>query len=84
MEHIIVIGGGIIGMLTARELSIAGAAVSLLEAREPGRESSWAGGGIISPLYPWRYLDGITALASWGQTAYPPLVETLRTNRAAC
>lgn len=80
MDHIIVIGGGIIGLMTARELSIAGARVSLIERQELARESSWAGGGIVSPLYPWRYLDSITALARWGQTAYPPLVEVLKSD----
>ncbi|MGA1562676.1 MAG: NAD(P)/FAD-dependent oxidoreductase, partial [Gammaproteobacteria bacterium] len=30
----------------------------------------WAGGGIISPLYPWRYDDAVTALAKWSQGVY--------------
>ncbi len=74
---ILVIGGGIIGMLTARELALAGARVTLIERGETGRESSWAGGGIISPLFPWRYLDSITMLASWSQAHYPQLCEQL-------
>ncbi len=69
--HILVIGGGAIGMLTARELASAGRRVTLLERGEIGRESSWAGGGIVSPLFPWRYLDPVTALASWSQAHYP-------------
>lgn len=74
---ILVIGGGVIGMLTARELAADGARVTLVEKGETGRESSWAGGGIISPLFPWRYLDSITALASWSQARYPGLCEQL-------
>ena len=70
-RHILVIGGGAIGLLTARELATAGAQVTVLERGQPGRESSWAGGGIVSPLFPWRYPDSITALASWSQTRYP-------------
>jgi glycine oxidase len=77
MSDILVIGGGIIGLLTARELAQAGAKVTLVEMGETGRESSWAGGGIISPLYPWRYADAVTALASWSQGIYPRLCTEL-------
>jgi glycine oxidase len=77
MSDILVIGGGIIGLLTARELVQAGAKVTLVEMGETGREASWAGGGIISPLYPWRYLDSVTALASWSQHIYPSLCTEL-------
>lgn len=78
MTHrILVVGGGIIGMLTARELHTAGQEVILIDRQQPARESTWAGGGIVSPLFPWRYLDAITALASWSQTAYPELCDTL-------
>ncbi len=71
MSDCIVIGGGIIGLLTARELNQAGAKVTLLERGQTGRESSWAGGGIISPLYPWRYANAVTELARWSQALYP-------------
>jgi len=77
MTDCIVIGGGIIGMLTALELSNAGIQVTLLERTETGRESSWAGGGILSPLYPWRYAPAVTNLASWSQRRYPELAGEL-------
>lgn len=73
----IVIGGGLIGLLTARELAQGGRRVTLLERGRSGGESSWAGGGILSPLYPWRYPDAVTALASWSQPRYPALAEEL-------
>ena len=73
MADIIILGGGIIGMLTARELSLLGARVRILERGEIARESTWAGGGIISPLYPWRYPDSVTLLAKSSQTRYPDI-----------
>ena len=77
MSDILIIGGGIIGMLTARELSLAGMSVTIVDQSEAGHESSWAGGGIISPLYPWRYSDPVSALAKWGQAFYPELIEEI-------
>ena len=74
----LVVGGGLIGMLTARELAQARLTVALVERGETGRESTWAGGGILSPLYPWRYPDSVTALASWGQARYANLAEALK------
>ena len=77
MSRNIIVGGGVIGMLTALELATAGKQVILFERGETGRESSWAGGGIVSPLFPWRYLDSVSRLASWSQAAYPKLCDQL-------
>jgi glycine oxidase len=77
MTKILIIGGGVIGLMTARELAQAGAEATLVEMGSTGKESSWAGGGILSPLYPWRYRGAVTALASWSQRIYPELCETL-------
>lgn len=78
MNDVLIIGGGLIGMLTARYLAQAGANVTIYEKGEIGRESSWAGGGIISPLYPWRYDDAVTELARWGQQRYEGLAAELK------
>lgn len=77
MNEVIVIGGGIIGLLTAREFSLNGASVRLLERKRIGCEASWAGGGMLSPLYPWRQPETITALSVWSQAQYPALAESL-------
>ena len=62
IPDITIIGGGVIGLLTARELFKAGATVTVIEKNQLGQESSWAGGGILLPLYPWRQADAITRL----------------------
>ena len=77
MSDCIVIGGGIIGMMSARMLTIAGARVTLLDQRECGKESSWAGGGIISPLYPWHYDDLTNDLSFESQAVYEALCDDL-------
>jgi len=44
-----IIGGGIIGGSIAFELTRHGLRVVVLDRQEPGREASWAAGGMISP-----------------------------------
>lgn len=77
MTETVIVGGGLIGMLTARELLAGGATVTLVDSSRVGTEASWAGGGIVSPLYPWDYVPAISALASWAQSAYPALTQQL-------
>lgn len=77
VSDVIIIGGGIMGCLSALNLLQAGASVTLLERQHAGREASWAGGGIVSPLYPWRYGAAVQALATWSKGFYPRLAETL-------
>ena len=46
---VVIAGGGLIGGSIALELAQAGLKVGLYDAREPGREASWASAGMISP-----------------------------------
>jgi glycine oxidase len=77
VRDFVVVGGGAIGLLSSLLLSQSGASVRLIESDACGREASWAGGGIVSPLYPWRYSPAVTALAHWSQDFYPRLGEQL-------
>ncbi|AIS19519.1 D-amino acid oxidase [Pseudomonas rhizosphaerae] len=76
-DHVLVVGGGVIGLLTAYNLAAHVDRVTLIDRSAVGQESSWAGGGIVSPLYPWRYSPAVTALAHWSQDFYPQLGQRL-------
>lgn len=77
MQDFLIVGGGVIGMMTALQLADAGHSVAIVERGQCGREASWAGGGIVSPLYPWRYSAAISALSSWSEGRYPELAGRL-------
>jgi len=74
----IVTGGGLIGLLCALYLAQDGLTVTVLERGELCRESSWAGGGILSPLVPWDYPDAVSRLAAWSQQRFPALADDLK------
>jgi len=77
ISDITFIGGGITGLLSARLFSLAGAKVTLIDQGLIGQESSWAGGGILLPLYPWRQASAISELVVHSINEYPALVEEL-------
>lgn len=56
-------GAGVSGLSTALALAQRGHGVTVLERSLSGSESSWAGGGILSPLLPWDYTVPVTTLA---------------------
>lgn len=66
------------GMLSAHELLKKGYQVNLFDQGGAGKESTWAGGGIISPLFPWRYDDSITQLSLLSQKLYSDVLNELR------
>lgn len=68
--HVLIIGGGVIGLMSALELSQAGCQVTLLDQQDFGQAASWAGGGILSTMYPWRYTPAVNALARHGKALY--------------
>lgn len=48
-NDILIVGGGVVGLTLAYELAGRGQSVCVVDAREMGREASWAGAGIIPP-----------------------------------
>jgi len=63
-------GGGLAGLASAWYLNEAGYRVALIDAAQPGRAASWAGGGILFPIYPWKYPLPVQRLAQRGRAIY--------------
>ena len=80
-EHVVIVGGGIVGCMTAMELVERGYRVTIVERNQIGSqtsgESSWAGGGIIFPLLPWMYSEPVNMLTGYGATAYATICKKL-------
>lgn len=65
-------------MTTARELAMRGLTVSLFDKGQLGMESSWAAGGILSPMRPWLEHPDSAKLSSEGKACYEDYVEGLK------
>ncbi|MBA2689310.1 MAG: glycine oxidase ThiO, partial [Burkholderiales bacterium] len=74
----LIIGAGVVGLSTAWELRRAGARVAIVERGFAGCESSWAGGGMLFPLSPWRYAEAVTALTELARVVYPEWIAELQ------
>jgi glycine oxidase len=73
----LIIGAGVIGLSSAWALLQHGAKVTVLDRGTCGSESSWAGGGILSPLCPWDYPDEVTRLTNLGASMFPAWSQSL-------
>ncbi len=80
-EHIVIVGGGIVGCMTAMALVDQGKKITIIErnqiASQTSGESSWAGGGIVFPLLPWMYSDAVNNLTGYGAKSYRQICERL-------
>ena len=75
--HVVIVGAGVIGMLSALQLHGRGWRVSVLDQASAGRESSWAGGGILSPILPWNYPVPVWQLSRRSLPLYKALAPEL-------
>ena len=76
---VIVLGAGISGLSTALALLKRGHGVTLFDRGKAGGESSWAGGGILSPLLPWDYPEPVSTLALRSMKMYADWVADIET-----
>lgn len=75
--RVAIIGGGIIGCLTACFLKQRGAEPVIVERGRMGQEASWAGAGILCPIQPWEYPDDFSHLVGRSLAMYPNLNQIL-------
>lgn len=71
LSDFVIIGAGAVGLASALELARRGARVTVLDKGRSGAESTWAGGGILSPLLPWQYGDAVNALSEYSRALFP-------------
>lgn len=76
--HTIIIGAGISGLMSALELVEHGHSVHIIDQQNAGKAASWAGGGILSPMYPWRYDPAVNRLAQHAKPLYSAWNEKLK------
>lgn len=77
MADVIVIGGGVIGLLSAWRLAQTGRAVTLFDRGQPGGESSSAALGVLSPQA-GEHTPEWLALAQASLALFPALADELR------
>lgn len=77
-QDVIVVGAGVVGLLSALELMRAGFSVTLVERGLTGREASRAAAGILSTLFPWRSPKPLALLSRWSQSSYAMLADDVR------
>ena len=73
----VIIGAGIVGLSLAIELNKRGLKVLVVEKGEPGREASWAAGGMLCD-FPGETVPELQELASASVGMYPEFVHELQ------
>jgi glycine oxidase len=73
-RDVIVVGGGLIGSAIAWRLASRGLRVTLIERGSPGREATWAAGGMLAPLSEADQDDAFLRLSRESLRAYPAFV----------
>lgn len=78
---VIVVGGGVVGCMTALKLAKRGHQVTVVErnkiAAHTSGEASWAGAGLLFPLLPWFYKEEVNRLSLAGAALYPKICQQL-------
>jgi glycine oxidase len=74
---VVIVGAGVIGLTTARELALRGYAVTLIDKDEAGGGASRASAGIVSPLRPWQAHTVVDRLAAASRALFGDFVTAL-------
>lgn len=78
VSEALIVGGGLIGCATALRLRDAGCAVTVVDRGEPGREASWAAGGILAPEVEAHGPGAFVELMRAGVARWRPFADELR------
>lgn len=80
-KTVLIIGGGVVGCMSALTLAKRGLAVTLVErgtiAKQSEGASSWAGAGVLFPLMPWDYPAALNAQVFAGASHYADICTEL-------
>jgi glycine oxidase len=77
-EHIVIAGGGIIGLACALLLKDCGLQVTIFEAGEAVKEASWAAGGMLAAEDP-ENLPALLPFSRYSRSLYPSFLATIET-----
>lgn len=78
MKRCSIVGAGIIGQLSALALRERGLTDITIYESPACPAASWAGGGILSPLFPWRYSDPMNQLCEQAVPLYRDICDRLQ------
>lgn len=74
---VVIAGGGLIGTAISLELSRLGLRTAIFDARQPGREASWASAGILSPAPENPAMIAMVALGRASLAMYPEFIASV-------
>jgi glycine oxidase len=77
-SDVLIVGGGVIGLTTARYLALENVSVTLIDRGDLGQEASWAGAGILPPASSMPSEDGFEQLFQLSLPEFPGLSAELR------
>jgi glycine oxidase len=78
MHDVVIVGGGVIGLTTAYFLARRKTRVAVLDQGELGKESSWAGAGILPPGDPASARSPFDRLRAFGAALFPEFSRELK------
>lgn len=77
-QHVIIVGGGVIGLSLAWQLSRRDVSVTLIERDRIGKATSWAAAGILPPANAAKATDPIDRLRGISHALFPTWADELR------
>jgi glycine oxidase len=83
LPDVVIVGAGVIGLATGRELAQRGLSVVIVERGSPAREATWAAAGMLSPLGEAAREPAMFALANASLDLWPALADSLHGDTGA-